>query len=561
MVSLAEEIKLLSLPAPNKINVDQFENDPTNARTISKDDIYKGETENRALRRSNLRNKVVILLGEEDQKYAGETISRRELLKLRGDENLSQDDELSAYNSENGKQQDLEDMLKENYEINEYQNEDSEYEDSEYEDSEYEENEDKQMEDFTIKEQEGLKAQNERKQETSSDENEIRENYEMEESQMKEHKKERNEYDSSKEGIQKFFHSSTDEIQKGKAVVHQIALWDSVLENRIRLQKLLVEINKLPQHDVFDEVKEKGGSQCKDPLNYTQQLLTDLVHNFLILQQTLYKKNSDTARILTKESKTCESDEEIPSGDEDGDDGGGDEDDVNGEKKDNDVDVDESLYLPRKRKKSMGLSEYCEHITKRHAAFEHFKDTTTKKWSEKTRLTAGKVKSKSFNSFDRSTLNQIKQILCDKERLIKRTQLKRSSYRILGKSEVTGNKSMEQCNVHLKDYDAEIFDDDDFYHQLLREFIERKSNVDWTDPIAMGRQWLEIQRLRNKVKRKVDTKASKGRRLRYDVHPELVSFMAPQNRGKIADSSRNELFASLFGKRQPEETADINLFQ
>ena len=28
------------------------------------------------------------------------------------------------------------------------------------------------------------------------------------------------------------------------------------------------------------------------------------------------------------------------------------------------------------------------------------------------------------------------------------------------------------------------------------------------------RQWLEIQRLRNKVKRKVDTKASKGRRLR-----------------------------------------------
>ena len=92
MVSLAEEIKLLSLPAPNKINLDQFEDDSVNARIISKDDIYKDETENRALSRSNLRNKVVILLGEEDQKYAGETISRRELLKLRGDENLSQDD-------------------------------------------------------------------------------------------------------------------------------------------------------------------------------------------------------------------------------------------------------------------------------------------------------------------------------------------------------------------------------------------------------------------------------------------------------------------------------------
>ena len=72
--------------------------------------------------------------------------------------------------------------------------------------------------------------------------------------------------------------------------------------------------------------------------------------------------------------------------------------------------------------------------------------------------------------------------------------------------------------MHLNDYDPEIFDDNDFYHQvctteqkvlvffislykkfhltvnltpcflqLLREFIERKSNVDPNDPIAMGR--------------------------------------------------------------------------
>ena len=114
--------------------------------------------------------------------------------------------ELSAYNSEDDKQQDLEDMLKENYEINEYENEDSEYE----------ENEDK-----LSKEQGGWKPQNEREQETS-DENEVRENNEMEESQVKEHKEERKEYDGSKEGIWKFSHSNTDEIQKGKAAVHQI---------------------------------------------------------------------------------------------------------------------------------------------------------------------------------------------------------------------------------------------------------------------------------------------------------------------------------------------------
>ena len=36
-----------------------------------------------------------------------------------------------------------------------------------------------------------------------------------------------------------------------------------------------------------------------------------------------------------------------------------------------------------------------------------------------------------------------------------------------------------------------------------------------TDPIAMGRQWLELQKLRTKVKRTVDTRASKGRKIRY----------------------------------------------
>ena len=38
----------------------------------------------------------------------------------------------------------------------------------------------------------------------------------------------------------------------------------------------------------------------------------------------------------------------------------------------------------------------------------------------------------------------------------------------------------------MKDYDEEIFDDHDFYHQLLRELIERKT-TDINDPIALSR--------------------------------------------------------------------------
>ena len=35
-------------------------------------------------------------------------------------------------------------------------------------------------------------------------------------------------------------------------------------------------------------------------------------------------------------------------------------------------------------------------------------------------------------------------------------------------------------------YDAEIFDDSDFYHQLLRELIERKTS-DVKDPLEISR--------------------------------------------------------------------------
>ncbi|KAH6932363.1 hypothetical protein HPB50_004892 [Hyalomma asiaticum] len=72
-----------------------------------------------------------------------------------------------------------------------------------------------------------------------------------------------------------------------------------------------------------------------------------------------------------------------------------------------------------------------------------------------------------------------RRILMDEERLLRRTQTKRSSYKILG----TTNQEPEPNPAQV---DEEIFDDDDFYHHLLREIIERKtSNID--NPVALSR--------------------------------------------------------------------------
>ena len=96
-------------------------------------------------------------------------------------------------------------------------------------------------------------------------------------------------------------------------------------------------------------------SNCE--LCLAQQLLMNLIHNLLILQQTLCERNSDMAGILKKggEGKTCDSDEDIPSDDEDNearDNEGGNE-EYNEASDEKDDDEKDSLKLPRKRKHAM----------------------------------------------------------------------------------------------------------------------------------------------------------------------------------------------------------------
>lgn len=66
------------------------------------------------------------------------------------------------------------------------------------------------------------------------------------------------------------------------------------------------------------------------------------------------------------------------------------------------------------------------------------------------------------------------------------------------------------------EYDAEIFDDTDFYTRSLEEMLKSKVSLseNMTD---VSRKWIEIQNLRRKAKKNVDKKASKGRKIRYEV--------------------------------------------
>ncbi|KAJ5519485.1 Apoptosis-antagonizing transcription factor C-terminal [Penicillium expansum] len=107
------------------------------------------------------------------------------------------------------------------------------------------------------------------------------------------------------------------------------------------------------------------------------------------------------------------------------------------------------------------------------------------------------------------------------------------------------------------DQQEPLYDDGAFYQSLLRDLVEQRMSS--TDSMTSGFDNLHqlpsrlpihpITGMRNdKVKRDIDTRASKGRKMKYNVHEKLQNFMAPDDRGSWSTRARDEFFASLLGK-------------
>ncbi|XP_061634059.1 protein AATF [Phyllopteryx taeniolatus] len=316
-----------------------------------------------------------------------------------------------------------------------------------------------------------------------------------------------------------------EEVEKAEAVRKQLALWEQLLEARIKMQKALGSANRLPRPHALPHFRARGGDRQAGAAEDARKALKALQRSLLDLHQLLIRQSA-TPVLLGQDE-----DEE----DEEG----------------------------RAAKRKPDMSDDPEVASERFAAFRPYRDATLRKWHDRTRLSSGKRGGGDFGAFERDVVGQVEQILTDKERLVRRTQTRRSEYRVLGTGEEPDhadarNPSEERLDgptpargERAKDTDEDVFDDDDFYHQLLRELIERKTGgSDAADrQVAAGRQWLRIQKLRSKIKKKVDTKASKGRKVRFDAHTKLLNFMAPVLRddGALAHDARTELYRGLFG--------------
>ncbi|KAF7430554.1 rRNA-processing protein bfr2 [Pleurotus ostreatus] len=302
-----------------------------------------------------------------------------------------------------------------------------------------------------------------------------------------------------------------DDRRKGKAITRQIAVWDSLLDARIRLQKVATSSNKLPTPADMVEVIHEDDQVRTSLLGMLNEaaLLSEELFQF---QSALISSNTDV---------------QIP---------------------------------PRKRRKveALGttadfdawLKEATTDAVASESAVHPYEIQTLAKWSSKIQAVAPSAllpSNRNAFSKNRQNLKSVVQLIdetltTDRNKLLARTQVRRSKGARLGTAN-TERQVPEQGEEDGETIDRELFDDNDFYQQLLRDIIDARG-----DNAAGADDWISIQK-QKKSKKKVDTKASKGRKLRFDVHEKLQNFMVPVPvAGSWHEEQIDELFASLLGK-------------
>jgi protein AATF/BFR2 len=373
------------------------------------------------------------------------------------------------------------------------------------------------------------------------------------------------------------------------AILQQLAVADLLIEQRMKFEDLFVQINRLPPHHIWSEFEQQGGEKYQNACEEAQKALNNLFNELIKVEQVLDEANPNLLAKSIEDEQQQQADHnqnydshqgfEDPeiaeeNGEEDDDDDDNDEDEEEEDQLDDEQDVqmhdfDEEKEqqtstneLTAKDSKRMETDEDLnEYLKQKHEKLNQVRDEILDFWFQKTRYTlkGGKLDKNSLDSFEQSAIRSIEFALQNRLKLIRRTQLKRSKYQIFGlpnldeeqpKSELVERKAKEI-------YECEIFDDSDFYHQLLRELIGNLGPSTSSSSTKVNPKWLKLMKERFKTKKNVDTKATKARKIRYKVHDDLVNFMTPMvHLCTYNENQTNHLFRSLFGNRPTADEDD-----
>ena len=310
-----------------------------------------------------------------------------------------------------------------------------------------------------------------------------------------------------------------DEIRKAKNIINQKELYETFVGIRIALQNLLSDINSLPSSKNFSKFLELSSKETQDLYQKLKLNVNSTFYDTIIFHKEFLKKQN------------------YPKSEQ----------------------FNPVLELEKLLKKKEDFNEMDEQLNKIHNNLFKIDQKIMNIWYRKTVVNQFQTNNKIIKKLSNND-NFCEHVLSSVENnmntLLKKTQkynnANDNNIQLLGRKRLSAEEY---------EYDKEIFNDNDFYNFLLKEFllnnekeIDENNYVEKRDEngLVEGRYDLTMRYILNrntKIKKNVDTKATKNRKIRYDKHEEIINFMVPENNDKEI-SGRNIIINSLFGTKK-----------
>ncbi|ODV79572.1 TRAUB-domain-containing protein [Suhomyces tanzawaensis NRRL Y-17324] len=318
--------------------------------------------------------------------------------------------------------------------------------------------------------------------------------------------------------VSRLSNSATNDSLKGFAISQQHKFFDKVIDSRLKIQKSLTNSNLLPpSHDTL--VSQKlGTKKTAKNLQKAKEECYNLLDSIFALRNALFKKDQVSDKVFGASKKRS-------------------------------------------------YHEYSSVTAKMDSALDKYRSNVLTKWSAKVQNSSGAtaINAGKFKAINQSFEQQVMNNLTDMDRLVKRTKLNRRQIKPLGydhyKSQFEKEEDDEEdeedenpdipketntAKSNIAEID-EIFDDEDFYRVLLNDLVDKK--IQSSNPTTGLTVSLRSAQQAQKFKKNVDTKASKGRKLRYHIQEPIANFEAPRGSLKWDDNQIDEFFASLLGQK------------
>jgi protein AATF/BFR2 len=275
------------------------------------------------------------------------------------------------------------------------------------------------------------------------------------------------------------------DVKKGQAVKQQRQAFDRLLDARIKMQRGIASLNELPADSITDDEVRNAVRQAEDAA--------------LSLWSTI---DSIRCSILSAQKETS------PNAD---------------------TDTDSSRRKrPLHPTGSTSINEICRHTASLDASTHTHARTTLDKWHVKTQPI-----------LDSQTTSQRSKLLAPSQPAPSRLTDILDNYLLSSSS-----------NLISQSYDpsTSTYNDSQFYQSLLRDLISTRTSNTATSLSLADSSLPQKLHPSGSAHKKIDTKASKGRKIRYTVHEKLENFMAAEDRGTWTESARAEFFGSLLGR-------------